>query len=430
MEIVVVGVNHKDAPVEIREKVSFSKSDLERAYEYLGENPYIEEVVILSTCNRSEITAFVKNENKGIEVLKNFYKDFFSLEDMIDDYFFVKNSNEAVKHVFQLAAGLESLILGEDQILGQVRNAHEYALEIGKTGKVLNKLYREVITTAKRIKRETAISQNSLSISSIAVKFIEEIFKDLREKKVLVIGVGTMSRIAIENLIDKGVKEIHVTNRTVGHVMDLSERYKEIQVVEFSKRYEWIPKVDIIISSTSAPHYVLRKDEFIKYHGGEKLCMVDIAIPRDIDPKIGQEEGVSLYELDALKRVSLENMESRLEAAKDAMKMIIEECIQFENWYNCLSVFPVIEELQEHSTEILETEIESLMDRLEDASQKDKELIQIVMKSLTKKLLKRPILNLKRAGEDRKGILYAQIASELFGVNIYSCKKDRRQKNA
>ncbi|WP_129596164.1 glutamyl-tRNA reductase [Anaerophilus nitritogenes] len=429
MEIVVVGVNHKNAPVEIREKVSFGNNDLQNAYEYLEENSYIEEVVILSTCNRSEITAFVKDEEKGIEILKNFYKDFFSLKDMMDDYFFVKNSDEAVKHVFQLAAGLESLILGEDQILGQVRNAHEYALEIGKTGKVLNKLYREVITTAKKIKRETAISQNSLSISSIAVKFIEEIFEDLKKKKVLVIGVGTMSRIAIENLIAKGVKEIYVTNRTVGHVIDLSERYKEIQVVEFSKRYEWISKVDIIISSTSAPHYVLKKDKFMKYHDGEKVCMVDIAIPRDIEPQIGKLEGVSLYELDALKRVSLENMESRLEAAKDAIKIIIEECIEFENWYNCLSIFPVIEELQEYSTEILETEIESLINRLEDASQKDQELIQIVMRSLTKKLLKRPILNLKRAGEDRKGRLYAQIASELFGMNIYSCKKDRRQTN-
>ncbi|WP_207707351.1 glutamyl-tRNA reductase [Crassaminicella thermophila] len=432
MEIVVIGINHKNSPLEIREKVSFSKSNLEKAYALLKRNAYIDEVVILSTCNRSEITAVVTDVDKGISSLKTFYSHFFYLENtLLEKHFFINVSDHAVKHVFQLAAGLESLVLGEDQILGQVRQAHSYALEIGMTGKILNKLYREAITTAKRIKRETAISQNSLSISSIAVKFVEQIFGDLTNKKVLVIGVGKMSRIAIENLIYKGVKEIYVTNRTVGHAIDLSERYKEIRVIEFQERYKMIPNIDIIITSTSAPHYVLKKEEVKKYHcKGDKLCIVDIAVPRDVDPEIGKLQGVSLYALDELKRVSIENMESRLEAAKEAIEMIIEECIKFENWYNCLPVFPVIEEIQDHSLEILEEEMESLMKRLDKVSTKDKELIEIVMRSLTKKLIKRPILNLKRAGEDRKGKLYAKIASELFGMNAYSCKKDWGQKNA
>ncbi|QZY57362.1 glutamyl-tRNA reductase [Crassaminicella profunda] len=432
MEIVVVGINHKNSPLEIREKVSFSKSDLEKAYEMFKKSEYVKEVVILSTCNRSEITAVVTEVDEGIQHLKDFYCDFFHTEkDLLDIHFFMNKSDKAVKHVFQLAAGLESLVLGEDQILGQVRNAHEYALERGCTGKVLNKLYREAVTIAKKIKRETAISQNSLSISSIAVKFIEEIFDDLEDKKVLVIGVGKMSRIAIENLIYKGVKEIYVTNRTVGHAINLSERYEEIRVVKFQERYEMIQKVDIVITSTSAPHYVLKKEEIEKnFYKGNRLCIVDIAVPRDVDPEIKNLEGVSVYELDELKKVSLENMEVRLKAAQDAMEMIIEECVQFENWYNCLPVFPVIEEIQEHSLDILESEIESLMKRLDQASSKDKELIEIVMKSMAKKLIKRPILNLKRAGEDRKGKLYAKIASELFAMNIYGCRKKGRKQNA
>ncbi|QXM05655.1 glutamyl-tRNA reductase [Crassaminicella indica] len=432
MEIVVVGINHKNSPIEIREKVSFSKSDLEKAYAVIKKSEHVKEAVILSTCNRSEITAVVTDVNEGIQYLKDFYFDFFHVEkNVLDMYFFVKYSDQAVKHVFQLAAGLESLVLGEDQILGQVRNAHEYALEKGCTSKILNKLYREVITTAKRIKRETSISQNSLSISSIAVKLIEDIFDDLKDKKVLVIGVGKMSRIAIENLIYKGVKEIYVTNRTVGHAVDLSERYREIRVVEFKERYSMISKVDIIITSTSAPHYILKNEEFKKnFYNGHRLCIVDIAMPRDVDPQIKNIEGISVYELDELKKVSLENMESRLKAAQDAIKIIIEECIQFENWYNCIPVFPVIEEIQEQSFYILESEIESLMKRLDKASQKDKELIELVMRSMAKKLIKRPILNLKRAGEDRKGKLYAKIASELFGANIYSCRKKGRQQNA
>lgn len=432
MEIVVVGINHKNSPLEIRERVSFSKSELEKAYEVLSKKEYVKEVVILSTCNRSEITAVVTETNEGIKCLKDFYCDFFQIEkELLNIHFFVKEGDKAVKHVFQLAAGLESLVLGEDQILGQVRNAQSYALEKACTGKILNKLYREAVTTAKKIKRETAISQNSLSISSIAVKFIEDIFDELKDKKVLVIGVGKMSRIAIENLIYKGVKEIYVTNRTVGHAINLSERYEEIRVVKFQDRYEMIKDVDIVITSTSAPHYVLKKEEIEKNHQKEdRLCIVDIAVPRDVDPEIGKIEGISVYELDELKKVSLENMEVRLKAAQAAIETIIEECILFENWYNCLPVFPVIEEIQEHSFDILESEIESLMKRLDQASNKDKELIEIVMKSMAKKLIKRPILNLKRAGEDRKGKLYAKIASELFATNIYSCRKKGRKQNA
>ncbi|WZL71771.1 glutamyl-tRNA reductase [Clostridiaceae bacterium 35-E11] len=429
MEIVVTGINYKNSPLEIREKVAFSKSDLEKAYDHFKKNHYIKEVVILSTCNRSEITAVVTDVEKSITALKKFYYSFFDIkEGLLENHFFNEMSDDAVKHVFRLTAGLDSLVLGEDQIIGQVRQAHAYALERGNTGKILNKLFREAITIGKRIKRETAISQNSLSISSIAVKFIEEIFQDLTDKKVMVIGVGKMSRIAIENLVYKGVKEIYVTNRTKGHAVDLSRRYEEIGVIDFQDRYQMIPQVDIIISSTNAPHYVLRKDAFQKHCGNdEKLCIVDIAVPRDVDPDIGQLKNVNLYALDELKKVSLENMESRLEAAKDAMKIIIEACIQFQNWYHCLPVFPAIEALKDRTEEILEEEMDSLMRRLDTASEKDKALIEIVMRSLAKKIIKKPILNLKRAGEDKQGELYSKIASELFGLNRFACKKEREQ---
>ncbi|MFZ5969793.1 MAG: glutamyl-tRNA reductase [Bacillota bacterium] len=425
MEIIVVGINYKNSSVEIREKVAFKKSDLPKAYEQLARNHYIKEVVILSTCNRSEITAVVSDMEQGISTLKKFYCDFFQIsQEALEQHFFSLVSDDAVKHVFCLASGLDSLVLGEDQILGQVRNAHVEAQEQGWTGNVLNKLYREAVTTAKKIKRETAISQNPLSISSIAVKFIENLFGDLRNKRVLVIGVGKMSRIAIENLISRGVEEIHVTNRTVGHAIDLSKRYANVGVIDFHDRYRMVPQVDIVITSTSAPHFVLRKDELEKYIDRKKpLCIIDIALPRDVEPEIGQIEGVSLYELDTLKKVSEENMESRLEAAKDAERIIIEECIKFENWYNCLPVFPAIEGIIKLGEEIFENELDSLIRRLDSASEKDKELISVVMKSVVKKMIKKPILNLKRAGEDRQGDLYGKIASELFGLNKYSCKK-------
>ena len=424
MDVVVVGLNYKKTPIYIREKVSYTHQKKEEAYERLKKAHYIQEFVIISTCNRSEIIAASRDVSKGIEELKRFYKDFFALEESIESYFITLYSDEAVRHVFKVAAGLDSLVIGEDQILGQLKDAHGYSMERKSTGILLNKLFREGITTAKKIKRETKISEKSLSISTIAVKFIEKKFEDLQNKKVLVIGVGKMSRIAIENLISKGIKEIYVTNRTKGHSIDLSKRYDEIGVINFKDRYKIISHVDIIISSTSAPHYVLSKDKFCKsFDTGGELCIVDIALPRDVDPQIGKIKGVSLYELDELKSAADENLKSRLEAAKLASQIIIEDCIKFQNWYNCLPVFPVIKELKEYGQTIVDEELGSFLTRLNHLKPREKKEIELFTKSLVKKLLRRPLHELKRAGEDRQGEGYAQITKELFGLMDASCKK-------
>jgi glutamyl-tRNA reductase len=426
MDIVVVGLSHKKTPIHVRESVSFSESQREKAYQILMKAHYIQEFVIISTCNRSEIIAVTRDIEKGITQLKNFYVDFFCLEaNNIDSYFITLCSDDAVKHVFNVAAGLDSLVIGEDQILGQLRNAHDYSREKKSTGRILNKLFLEVITTSKKIKRETHISENSLSISTIAVKFIEKKFKDLKNKRLLVIGVGKMSRIAIENLIYRGVEEIFVTNRTKGHAIDLSKRYEKVGVIDFKDRYKMIPYVDIIISSTSAPHYVLKKDVFEKnYDSGKELCIIDIALPRDVDSQIEALKGVSLYELDELKNVADENFKSRVEAAKVASQLIIEDCIKFENWYNCLPVFPVIKELKVYSETVVNDELEVFLSRLKHLDEKDLNQIQLFTKGLVKKLFKRPIHELRRAGEDRQGELYSKVTKELFGLMDASCKKE------
>lgn len=424
MDIIVVGLNYKKTPIHIREKVSFTESKKEEAYERLGKNHYINEFVIISTCNRSEIIAVVNDIDKGIHELKRFYKSFFALEaSNLDCYFISFSSDDAVKHVFNVAAGLDSLVIGEDQILGQLRAAHGYSMDRKCTGSVLNKLFREAVTTAKKIKRETKISEQSLSISTIAVKFIEKKYKDLENKKVLVIGVGKMSRIAIENLIYRGVKEIYVTNRTKGHAIDLSKRYDEVGVVDFKDRYKMISYVDIVVCSTSAPHFVLRKGSFEENYDGEnEVCIIDIALPRDVEPEVKNIKGVSLYELDELKSVADENFKSRLEAAKVASQIIIEDCIKFENWYNCLPVFPVIKELEKYSSSIIDEELEGFLKKLSHLDERDQKQIELFTKSLAKKLFRSPIHELKRAGEDRQGDLYAKIAKELFGLMDASCK--------
>lgn len=423
MDIIVVGLNHKKSPVYIREQVSFCESKKEKGYDILKDAYYIKEHIILSTCNRSEIIAVVTDIQKGIDEIKRFYIKFFNLDiEFIDNYFNIVIADDAVRHVFKVAAGLDSLVIGEDQILGQLRQAHEYAMDKNATGSILNKLIREAITTAKKIKRETKISEKPLSISTIAVKFIEKIFQDLVDKKVLVIGVGKMSRIAIENLIYKGVKEIYVTNRTKGHAVDLSKRYNEIGVIDFKDRYKMIEEVDIIITSTSAPHYILKKEEFMKfYKKSRKICIVDISVPRDVEPEIGILEGVSLYEIDQLKSIADENYQSRIESAKIASQIIIEDYIKFENWYNCLSVFPVIKELKNYSSSIADKELEEFLKKMNNLSCKEKEQITLFTRSLVKKLFKRPLLELKRAGENKQGELFACITKELFALSEDIC---------
>ncbi len=424
MDIVVVGLNHKKTPIFIREKASLKESQKKEAYEYIKKNHFINECIILSTCNRSEVIAVVSDIDKGIDRIKNYFIDFFELEDLnIDVYFISMASDEAVRHVFNVAAGLDSLVIGEDQILGQLRDAHEYAMEMGFSQSILNTLIREAITTAKKIKRETKISENSLSISTIAVKFIEKIFNDIRDKRVLVVGVGKMSRIAIENLIYKGVKEIYVTNRTKGHIIDLSKRYPEIGVIDFRDRYKMIQEVDIIITSTSAPHFVLKREEFQCYYNKDKICIIDIALPRDVDSEIANLEGVSLYAIDELKSVADENYKQRQEAAKIAKQIIIEDCIKFENWYNCLPVFPVMKELKSYSSDIIDQELQDFLDKHNHLDDKDKEQIELFTKSLVKKIFKKPILELKKAGEDKEGELFARVTKELFGLIERSCDK-------
>lgn len=416
MNIIVVGLNHKKTPIHIREKFSFTRTQKEKAYDILTHTNHINEFVIISTCNRSEIVAAVDDTEVGIDTLKDFYKSFFLIDGDIDSYFIDFISKEAVEHVFLLAAGLDSLVIGEDQILGQVKDAHEYAIEHKATKTILNKLFREAVTTSKKIKKETKISENPLSISSIAVKLIESNLGDLSNMKALIVGAGKMNKIVIENLIYKGMKTIYVTNRTKCNAMDLSDKYDAVKLISFKEKNKHIGDVDFIVSSTSAPHYVIHRDEFLEnYNPNKKICMVDIALPRDIEPSIGDIEEVSLYDIDELKSVVSQKHQLRLEAANIAAGMIKEDCVKFEKWYNCLPIFPVIREIEAYSTAIVSRELTDFLSKLEHLEQKEKNQIQIFAKSLVKKLFKTPLHELKKAGENEQGELYAKITKEIFG---------------
>ena len=420
MKIMVFGITHKNSNITLREKVAFSKTKLMQAYDLLNHSEFVEEAIIISTCNRSEIFAVVEDINESEGRFQLFYEEFFKLRDNeIEGCYQYKSGRDAVTYLFEVCCGLDSLVLGEDQILGQVKEAHAKAMEVKATGKILNKLFLEAVAAAKEIKTKTGISENSLSISSIAVKQIEQDLIDLKGKGIMVIGFGKMSRIAIENLLDKEVERIYICNRSSEGVEDLLKRYPQVKYVPYDEKYKYINQVNAIISATSAPHYVLHYDEFNKIFSDaekqQRLCLIDIALPRDIDPLIGNIEGVNLFHIDQLKEIADDNLIFRRKCIEDIRGYINDAVDKFINYYQCLPLHPRIEAIQDYSKNITDQELGKLFKRLQHMEEKDRKVIEVVVRSLIKKMWKQPILQLKNAGNLGKGEEFASFIDEFFG---------------
>ncbi len=333
LPLIMVGINYKENPLPVREQVVFTPSRIERAYSQLKGERILKEAVILSTCNRSEIYGIVDDIEEGIVYLKEFYQRFFSLpQSAIKLVFRTDQEREVVQYVFEVASGFQSMILGEDQILGQVKNAYETSLAWRAGGVFLNKLFLYAITTAKSIKTATGISENPLSSAAIGIKLMEQHIKDLEDKKVLVIGLGEMSRVAIHHLRYRDVKGIYVTNRTRTKMVDFAAQYPEIIQIDFTERYEKMNEVDIIISCTSAPHFVVYKETFLQYYKGQELWILDLSVPRDVEPSIGNIEAIHLYEIDDLQKIVEENIEKRMKAVEIGMERIGENVDKYFQW--------------------------------------------------------------------------------------------------
>ncbi|SET24436.1 glutamyl-tRNA reductase [Natronincola peptidivorans] len=418
MKLAAFGITHKNSTIALREKVAFSKSKLQKAYNLLKEDAFIEEAVILSTCNRSEIIAVIKDTGIGEAWLKSFYINFFDLEEKeIEGRYLYRCKKEVVTYLYEVCCGLDSLVLGEDQILGQVKEAHQKALELKASGKILNKLFLEAVTTAKEIKTKTSISENPLSISYIAVKQVEKQLGDLRNKRVLIIGFGEMSRLAVEHLLDKGIQAVYICNRRKESLVHLMNQRKQIHYIDFDKKYQLLDKIDIIISATGAPHYIYYKEEFGRYYDRRKpICIVDIALPRDIDPAIGEIPGISLFDIDQLKNIADENLDARKSLIIEIKKDIQAAIKNYEGWYQCLPVYPKIEAINNYSQQLTDEELDKMFKKLSHIPQKDKETIEILVRSLVKKMWKKPILQLKDAGAKGKGEEMASFVDEFLGL--------------
>lgn len=419
MHIVVVGVNYKTAPVEIREKLTFGESELVEAMKALQQQKSILENVIISTCNRTEIYAVVDQVHTGRYYIKTFLADWFQMEkDVLAPYLKIFENEAAVEHLFRVACGLDSMILGETQILGQVRSSYLLAQQENTIGTVFKQLFKQAVTLAKRAHAETEIGSNAVSVSYAAVELAKKIFGDLSSKHVLVLGAGKMGELALQNLYGSGVKKVTVINRTFEKAQHLAEKFSG-NAKSLSELQCALVEADILISSTGAKEYVITKEMMTnveKMRKGRPLFMVDIAVPRDLDPALSELESVFLYDIDDLEGIVQANLEERKKAAEQIEIMIEAELVEFQQWLHTLGVVPVLAALREKALAIQAETMQSLERKLPHLSERDRKVISKHTKSIINQLLRDPILRAKELAAEPNAEEALQLFAKIFNI--------------
>lgn len=411
----LIGLNHESASLEIRELLSFSDS---KKIEVISDilDLGISEITVLSTCSRSEFYIADKacDIDEKVQVLMEYLAKVSSYEN-ISNHLYIKIGDDVAKHLFRVSAGLDSIVLGEDQILGQVRDAQRFSMDVGGSKKILNKLFRDAITTSKHIKTELKISEHPLSLSYIGIKFLKESMGDLAGKKAMIVGYGKMGSLAMEYLVYEGVKDITIVGRNLDKFKDFSIDSVRLNLLDYSSRYEQIGDMDIIISSTSASHFVITKDKLPKLT--KKLYFLDLALPRDVDPSVKDDKNVKLFSIDDLKDHSEKNIIKRDELAREASGIIDEKVNEFKEWLKNVKSDRFISSLQEHVEVIEKDTMDYLLSKME-LSCKNRMILEKMVKSSLKRVIRNPILKLKSIEDDEKREKYLEMLEEVFDLKV------------
>lgn len=421
MYIVTIGLNHRTAPVEVREKMAFPENQLTEALRELRNSKTCRGCVILQTCNRTEIYAAVIQVEKGIAEIQLYLAQKCGLPiDELRRYLYVYNPYDAIDHLFRVAAGLDSMIPGETQILGQVRESYEAALDRGASNGVLNALFQQAIHTGKRVRTETKIDQNAISVGYAAVELARKALQGLDGRTALVVGAGKMAALTIEYLTVKGIGELMVCGRSPGKAARLAECFGGA-AVPIEEMYHLAARVDLILSCTSAPHPVIRAGELeaaLSSRRSSPLVIVDVAVPRDVEPLAANLPGVSLYDIDDLEQVVEENLAHRRELALMAEEIINEDADAFLTWLSTLSVIPTIKALKRRAERVKEVELQRAFNRLGPLDQRQRRVISALAGSIVNQLMHDPVVNLKQFAATHQGHHYAEILQKLFNLEI------------
>ena len=405
MTLSLIGINHKTAPIEVRERVAISREELPGATRALAEVPGVTECMIVSTCNRVEILAAVDapNANSPTDGLTSFLHRHFGLDPaLLAPHLYEHRDQEAVRHLFRVAASLDSMVVGEPQILGQVKDAFAVARASGTVGGHLEHLLQGAFAAAKKVRSETEIGSNSVSIASVAVELARKIFGSLQGRTVFLVGAGKMSELAARHLVQQGAGAILVTNRTLERARRMAETFQG-QVIPFGQLYEAASQADIVISSTGAPHAIFRREhgqEFLRRRRNRPMFFIDIAVPRDVDPEMGKLEGIFVYDIDDLQQVAAAHMAERSREATDAEALIEGEVERFHQRQLTVNVAPAIVALQHQAEEIRQAELKHAHARLGSLSAEQLAAVEALTRGLVNKFLHPPMQALKQAARE------------------------------
>ena len=420
-ELLGLGVSHKTAPLELRERLSLTEGRAVSALRELTAAAGIHEAAAISTCNRTELYLIVSDpveaESTALGVLSR-QAEIRPTE--LLGHLYSYRSSEAARHLLRVTAGLDSMIVGEAEIQGQVKRAYELALVEGATGPILNRLFRGALTSGGRVREETAIAEKGVSIPSVAVELARRALGNLSERRVLVIGAGDTAELVAKALVARGVRTVFVANRHYDRAIGLAQRFDGV-AVRFDELPGELEAADIVVSATNSPHHIVERDgleQVMETRSGRPLLLVDIAVPRDIEPECREIAGVSVYDIDDVQQIVERNASGREAEARGAERIIEAELDRFERWLASLEVVPTIAALRGRGEEVVRRVLAENENRWENLSDADRERVETLARAVASRLLHEPTLRMRRAAGSDDAYEYLSALRELFGLDV------------
>jgi glutamyl-tRNA reductase len=417
MKLLITGLSHHTAPVEVRERIAFAETSLPDALDRLRHRPGLVEGMILSTCNRVEVAVTADDRSDPEAAVRGFLAEASSVEPAwVTPYLYEFNGQDAVRHLFRVASSLDSMVVGEPQILGQLKSAYAMAKEHGALNGFLDLVMTRAFNVAKRVRTETEIGSSAVSVSYAAVELARDIFGSLTGKRVLLVGAGKMAESAARHLRRAGVSDILVTNRTRARADTMAEEFRG-RVIDYEEFFHTLPEVDIVIASSGAPHYIIHSEQMravINRRRNRPMFLIDIAVPRNIEPAVNQLDGVFLYDIDDLGRVVKNNLEGRRNSAEQAEEIITEEVERMMLRLKTREVTPTIVSLQEQLEQLRMAEIERVRGKLGSLTPQQAEAVEALTRGIINKIAHAPITEMRRQANDPEGIQLMHMIRKLF----------------
>ncbi len=424
MKFQLIGVNHNTAPVEVRERLAIPESRMPEAVKRLAEHPGVDEGLILSTCNRVEMLTQTKN---GGADLRQFLGSYFRVDpSAYESHLYEYHEKDAIRHLFRVTSSLDSMVVGEPQILGQVKEAYATARAVGAVHSQLDLLLTRAFAVAKRVRTETAVGSSAVSVASVAVELAKKIFGSLSGKHVYLVGAGKMSELAARHLLAHGAGSIFVANRTYDRASQLAAKFNG-QAIRFEELYETCDRADIVITSTGAPVTIFRREHgerFLSRRKNRPMFFIDIAVPRDVDPEMNRLDGIFVYDIDDLQQAVSSHVADRTREAERAEAIVNQEVERFQARLQTLDVVPTIVSLQDHLETIRQAEIDRVRGRLGTLSPDQELAIETLTRGIVSKIMHTPITALKTAAHEPEATTVIDIARRLFNLE----GKDRKER--